>query len=130
MSNNYQIQQLVNRQANAWLTGDVDKIMADFAEDCLFVISSSRLQGKQQVQQSVEDFFASNSVVNIQIHRIIENGEQGAVEWSWSEVNRQTGERSYTEDGIIFALENGKIKYWREYIDQFDQPPSNSNQSD
>lgn len=125
-----QIQQLVNRQAEAWLTGDVDQIIADFAEDSLFIVSSSRLQGKQQIKQAAQDFFVSNSVVNIEINRIIEKGDQGAVEWSWSEINRETGERSYAEDAIIFTLENDKIKYWREYIDQLDGPPSNSTQSD
>ena len=130
VSNYSQIQQLANRQAQAWLTGDADKIIADFAEDCLFIVSSTRLRGKQEVKRAAEDFFASNSVVNIEINRIIENGDRGAVEWNWSEMNRQTGERSYAEDAIIFALEGGKIKYWREYIDEFDQPPSNSTRSD
>jgi uncharacterized protein (TIGR02246 family) len=120
MSNSSPIQDLVQRQRQAWLTGDINKIIADFAEDCLFIVSSSRLQGKQQVQQAAEDFFTSNSVVEIEIHRIIENENQAAIEWSWSEVNRQTGERSYAEDAIIFALEQGKIKYWREYIDKID----------
>ncbi|ERT04078.1 hypothetical protein M595_5983 [Lyngbya aestuarii BL J] len=130
MSSSSPIQQLVNRQAEAWLTGDVDQIIADFAEDSLFIVSSSRLQGKQQIKQAAQDFFVSNSVVNIEINRIIENGDQGAVEWSWSEINRETGEPSYAEDAIIFTLENDKIKYWREYIDQLDGPPSNSTQSD
>jgi uncharacterized protein (TIGR02246 family) len=130
MSSSSPIQQLVNRQAEAWLTGDVDQIIADFAEDSLFIVSSSRLQGKQQIKQAAQDFFVSNSVVNIEINRIIENGDQGAVEWSWSEINRETGERSYAEDAILFALEDRKIKYWREYIDQLDGPPSNSTQSD
>ena len=130
VSNSSRIQQLVERQAEAWLTGDVDKIIADFAEDCVFVVASSRLRGKWEVRRSVEDFFASNAVVNIEITRIVEGGEGGVVEWSWTEVNRETGGRSYAEDGIIFALENGKIKYWREYIDHFDRPPSNSGKSD
>lgn len=130
MSSSSPIQQLVNRQAEAWLTGDVDQIIADFAEDSLFIVSSSRLQGKQQIKQAAQDFFVSNSVVNIEINRIIENGDQGAVEWSWSEINRETGERSYAEDAILFALEDRKIKYWREYIEQLDGPPSNSTQSD
>ncbi|EAW38589.1 nuclear transport factor 2 family protein [Lyngbya sp. PCC 8106] len=115
----------MNRQAEAWLTGDVDQIIADFAEDSLFIVSSSRLHGKQQIKQAAVDFFASNSVVKIEINRIIENDNQVAVEWNWSEVNRETGELSYAEDAIIFTLENDKIKYWQ-YIDQLDKPSSNS----
>ncbi len=120
MSHSSQIQDLVQRQREAWLTGNIDHIIADFAEDCLFVVSASRLQGKQEVKQSAEDFFASHSVVSIEIHRLIENGNQGAVEWSWSEMNHKTGESSKAEDAIIFSVENGKINYWREYIDKLD----------
>ena len=31
---------------------------------------------------------------------------------------KKTGETSRAEDAIIFELEDGKIKYWREYIDK------------
>jgi limonene-1,2-epoxide hydrolase len=48
-------------------------------------------------------------------------GNEGAVEWLWSEKNRKTGEESQAEDAIVFELEGGKIKYWREYIDKQSQ---------
>jgi limonene-1,2-epoxide hydrolase len=55
------------------------------------------------------------------IKRILVKGNEGAVEWSWSEKNRKTGEESQAEDAIVFELEGGKIKYWREYIDKQSQ---------
>ncbi len=52
------------------------------------------------------------------IKRIVLSGDEGAVEWTWSETNKKTGKQSQAEDAIIFELEKGKIKYWREYIDK------------
>ncbi len=117
MSNSTEIQELIKRQAQAWSMANPDKIVADFAEDGLFIAPSLRIQGKQQIKQAAQDYFASYHNVQIKIHRIIANRNQGAVEWSWSEVNRETGEHSEAEDAIIFELESGQIKYWREYID-------------
>lgn len=112
-----EIQELIKRQAQAWSMANPDKIVADFAEDALFIAPSLQIKGKQQIKQAAQDYFASYHNVKIKIHRIIANGNQGAVEWSWSEVNRETGERSEAEDAIIFELESGKIQYWREYIE-------------
>ncbi len=117
------IQQIVERQANAWETADSDKIIADFAEDSLFIVPGFTLKGKQQIKDSAESYFAEFTDTKITIKRIIGNESQGAVEWSWSEKNKKTGETSQAEDAIVFELESGKIKYWREYIDK--QPQGN-----
>ena len=51
---------------------------------------------------------------------IIEDN-QGAVEWDWSDRNKKTGQQSEAEDAIIFELQDdGKISYWREYIEKKD----------
>ncbi len=117
MSNSTEIQELVKRQAQAWSMANPDKIIADFAEDCLFIAPSLRIQGQQNVKQAAQDYFELYHNVQITIHRIIANGNQGSVEWSWSEVNRKTREISDAEDAIILEIEQGKIKYWREYIE-------------
>lgn len=117
------IQQIVERQAKAWETADSDKIIADFAEESLFIVPGFTCRGKQQIKESAETYFAKFTDTKITIKRIIVNGNEGAVEWSWSEKNRKTGEESQAEDAIVFELEGGKIKYWREYIDK--QSPGN-----
>jgi limonene-1,2-epoxide hydrolase len=63
----------------------------------------------------------------VTIKRIIAKGNEGAIEWEWSETNKKTGQTSRAEDAIVFELEHGKIKYWREYIDK--QSSENSNPS-
>jgi uncharacterized protein (TIGR02246 family) len=117
------IKQLVERQANAWETADSDKILADFAEDSLFVVPGSTFRGKQQIKDSADDYFAEFTNTKVTIKRIIANGNQVAVEWAWSDKNKKTSQTSKAEDAIIFELESGKIKYWREYIDK--QPQGN-----
>ena len=117
------IKELVERQANGWETADADKIIGDFAEDSLFIVPGSTLKGKQQIKDSAESYFSEFTDTKVTIKRIIGNGSQGAVEWSWSEKNKKTDETSQAEDAIVFELEGGKIKYWREYIDK--QPQGN-----
>jgi uncharacterized protein (TIGR02246 family) len=117
------IKQLVERQANAWETADIDKVLADFAEDSLFVVPGSTFRGKQQIKASAHDYFAEFTDTKVTIKRIISNGNQVAVEWTWSDKNKKNGKTSKAEDAIIFELEGEKIKFWREYIDK--QPQEN-----
>lgn len=112
------IKQLVERQANAWENADSDKLIADFAEDSLFIVPDAIFRGKLQIKQVAEDYFAKFTDTKIKIKRIIFQGATGAIEWEWREKNQETGEISYAEDAIVFELEEGKIKYWREYIDK------------
>jgi len=112
------IKQLVERQASAWETADSDKIIADFADNSLFVVPGSQCRGKEEIKAAAESYFAEFADTKVTIKRIIVNGDQAAVEWTWSEKNKETGKTSQAEDAIIFELEEGKIKYWREYIDK------------
>jgi uncharacterized protein (TIGR02246 family) len=121
------IQQLVERQAKAWETANSDQIIADFSDECLFVVPGSRFRNKQEIKQAAESYFAEYTHTKVTIKRIIAKGNEGAIEWEWSETNKKTGQTSRAEDAIVFELEHGKIKYWREYIDK--QSSENSNPS-
>ncbi|WP_049802813.1 nuclear transport factor 2 family protein [Gloeothece verrucosa] len=63
------------------------------------------------------DYWQNTEETQIQIKRIISQGNQGAIEWQWSDTDKKTGKKQLATDAIIFELEGGKIKYWREYID-------------
>jgi uncharacterized protein (TIGR02246 family) len=115
------IKQLVARQANAWETANVEKLLADFAEDSIFVVPGGVYRGKREIQEAAEGYFTQFTNTKVTIKRVISQENQGAIEWAWSEKNKKTGEQSQAEDAIIFELENGKIKYWREYIDKESQ---------
>lgn len=112
-----QIKYLVERQANAWETADSDKIVADFADDSIFIVPGSTFRGKQEIKESAENYFTEFTETQVTLKRLITVDNEGALEWNWRDKNRKTGQESQAEDAIIFELEDGKIKYWREYID-------------
>ncbi len=112
------IRQLVQRQAQGWETANSEQIIADFAEDSLFVVPGSTFRGKQEIKEVAESYFKQSTDTKIMIKRLIVNGNQGAIEWDWTEKDKETGKESKAEDAIIFELEGEKIKYWREYIDK------------
>lgn len=112
------IKQLIKRQARAWETANTDNIVADFTEDSLFIFPGTTLKGKQAIAVAAQGYFANFTETNIEIKRIIFHENEGAIEWTWRDKNKNTNEFSYAEDAIIFELENNKIKYWREYIDK------------
>ncbi len=116
------LQQLVERQASAWEAADSERIIADFAEASIFVVPGSTFRGRQAIKEAAEGYFAEFTDTQIEIDRIIANGNEVAVEWTWRDKQRETGETSYAEDAIIIELEEGKIVYWREYIDTQAQP--------
>jgi uncharacterized protein (TIGR02246 family) len=117
------IKQMVERQIHAWESADSDKLIADFAEDSWFIVPGSTFKGKQQIKEVAKKYFSEFTDTKVTVKRIIVNGNEGTIEWSWSDKNKTTGEESQAEDAIVFELEEGKIKYWREYIDK--QPQGN-----
>ncbi len=111
------IKQIVERQAQAWEMANSEQIIADFSEDSLFIIPGNTFRGKRQIKEAAERYFSEFTETKVTIKRIIVNGNEAAVEWTWREKNK-VGEISQAEDVIIFELKDGKIKYWREYIEQ------------
>lgn len=113
--------QLIERQVKAWETANPEAIISDFSEDALFIAPGSTWKGKQAIKEAAESYFAQFTETKIIIKRLIVRGKSGAIEWTWSEKSKETGETSQAEDAIIFELEGEKIKYWREYIDKESQ---------
>jgi uncharacterized protein (TIGR02246 family) len=121
---NDEVHALVTRQAQAWMSEDIESALADFAADCLFISPGGHWQGHDQIREAARAFFANATGVRVTITRIVFDGRVGAVEWTWQEVQRATGVRHQAEDAIIFELRDGKLVYWREYFDtaQMAQP--------
>ena len=109
--------EFVERQARAWERADVEAIVNEFAEDGALISPGGRWQGHEAVRSTVSSFFAEASDVQITITRVVADGDQGALEWTWSETRLSDGSRRTAEDGIIFELCDGRIVYWREYFD-------------
>lgn len=118
MNSEQAISAMVQRQASAWENADSSAIVRDFAEDAIFIAAGTKFEGKEAIKQASEDYFAQFSDTKVTIKRIIIDRVQGAVEWDWSDRNKKTGQNSQAEDAIIFELKDGKIVYWREYIEK------------
>ena len=113
------IEAMVKRQAKAWETQNVSTLIGDFAPDAVFVAGGFTFRGIEAIQKAAEDYFNQFQDTKVIIKRIIIDDRQGAVEWDWSDRNKKTGKPSAAEDAIIFELQkDGKIIYWREYIEK------------
>jgi uncharacterized protein (TIGR02246 family) len=108
---------LVKRQAKAWQSRDPLAVSEDFAPDAVLISPSGRLLGSAAVHAAAEYAFATLTHIDIIIKQIVIDGDQGAVEWTWSETDAKTRQQKITDDAIIFTVQNNKIIYWREYID-------------
>lgn len=116
--NRNQAHALVQRQADAWQRADLDAIVADFAAGGLFISPGGRWQGQAAIRAAAQAFFAGASDVQITIHCVLIDGDQGAAEWTWSELRHSDQQRHSADDAIIFTVTNGQITYWREYFDR------------
>lgn len=108
---------LVERQARAWEAKDLDSITADFAPDGVLVSPGGAWRGPKEIRKAAEAFFQSATAVEVEVTRVLLDGDAGAVEWTWTE-HRPDGRRATAEDAIVFELDaDGRISYWREYFD-------------
>lgn len=113
---NQEVLELVNRQAMAWQSNDAEAILADFAVDALFISPGGRWRGHEQIAAAAHAFFSATTEIQIGVTRVLCDGDQCAVEWSWRETRLLDNSQHSADDAIIFTLQNGEIVYWREYI--------------
>lgn len=111
-------QEIILRQAQAWSDQDAQAIADDFAEDAIFIAAGFKFVGKEQIKKAAQDYFQQFHHTSVEIKRTIIDGDLAAVEWDWRDQNRKTGKSGWAEDAIVFELANGKIIYWREYIEK------------
>jgi uncharacterized protein (TIGR02246 family) len=104
-------------RAAAWHSGDLEAILAGYAPEVVFIAPGIRLEGLAALRENNRRYLAANTDIVVTLTRLILDGEQGALEWTWSETRRADGRRRTVEDAIIFILRAGQIVYWREYFD-------------
>ena len=118
---------LVTRQAAAWENQDVASLVSDFAPDAVFKAGGFTFNGIGAIEKAAADYFQQFEATKVDIKRVIISQNQGAAEWDWSDRNKKTGKLSAAEDAIIFELnDDGKIVYWREYIEKVKSKKSNN----
>lgn len=117
------IEALVQRQADAWLAGDPDAVVADFAPDGALISPGGRWQGREAIGDAVRAFLRDAAVEAIEVRTVLVDGEAGAVEWVWTERRHADGRRVTMEDAIVFRVRDGALVYWREYFDPAQERP-------
>jgi len=111
------IEALIRHQAAAWQQADFEAIGDDFCPDGQLISPGGTFQGPAAIADVARQWYTVCSGVDVEIKRIIVEGNRGAVEWVWHETRRADNQVYTMEDGIIFEIEDGKIAYWREYFD-------------
>jgi uncharacterized protein (TIGR02246 family) len=113
-----QVDDLVDRQAKAWESKDIETALFDYAPDGVLISPGGRWQGHDAIRDAARLFFKGVRDVQVHVTRVLwdDLGGQGAAEWTWTET-RIDGSRHTAEDAIIFELKDGKILTWREYFD-------------
>jgi uncharacterized protein (TIGR02246 family) len=105
-------------RARAWEAGDLEAIAAGYAPDVVLIAPGGiRLEGIEALRENNARYFADFTDIRVELTRVVLDGDEGALEWTWSETRRADGLRRSVDDAIVFVLRDDKIVYWREYFD-------------
>jgi uncharacterized protein (TIGR02246 family) len=112
-----EVRAFLMRRTRAWPEGDLEAIMADYAPDVVLMAPGVRLEGRDALRTSNARYLAEYTDIDADVTRVIVDGDQGALEWTWSETRRAGGVRRSIDDAIVFVLRDNLIVYWHEYFD-------------
>lgn len=112
------IQSLIQSARVAWVKRDANAWANLFVPDGEMIVHGNRWVGQDAIRKSLADFAAGVAEVNIEIRRILIEGNQAAVEWHWQDQDKASGRRSQADDAIVIDFQANRIARWREYIDK------------
>lgn len=99
------------RRAGYWAEKNLDAIMADYAPDIDYIAPTARFKGTEQLRQSNARYLQEYTDIRVDLARLIVDGEQGALEWTWDETRVADGAGRSVDDAIVFVIRNQKIVY-------------------
>jgi uncharacterized protein (TIGR02246 family) len=108
---------LIQRAANAWISGDADGFAELFLAEGEFVVPGNRWVGPATIRAVAADFADVYAPIKIEIQRMLTATNQAIVEWHWQETEIETGKQNSAADAIVIDFQNRRIRRWREYID-------------
>lgn len=119
------IRSTIELARTAWIARDADALAQLFTEDGILIVPGQRWQGRARIRSEIAKFAQDYTDVSITIDRIIIDRDsrserlcqRAAVEWHYEDTERATGKRNRADDAIFIEVENGQIRYWREYFD-------------
>lgn len=111
------IRTTIEAARNAWVQQDTDALVQLFAPDGVLIVPGQQWQGHDRIREALDSFAQSSTEVQIEIKRMIVEGNQAAVEWYYEDVEKATGHRNQADDVIVVDFEGDRISRWREYFD-------------
>ncbi len=111
------IRTTIETAREAWMRQDIDALVQLFTPDGVLIVPGQQWQGHDRIREALNDFAQSSSDVQIEIKRIIIEGNQAAVEWYYEDVEKATGYHNQADDVIVVDFEGERISRWREYFD-------------
>jgi uncharacterized protein (TIGR02246 family) len=112
-----EIRNIIQQAQVAWIAGDAAGFADLFTEDGEFIVPGDRWVGRESIRKIAAEFAADYSEVDIEIQRLIIDGDQAVVEWHWEDKQTASGEHNKADDAIVVDFRDGQICRWREYID-------------
>lgn len=110
---------MLERQADAWKSGDFSTAGADWHPDGVLTAPGNRVP-YHRLARTIADFHRDYGDLSITVTTAFASadGRRIALEWLWEVTRRRDGARSATEDAILIDLDSdGRILSWREYFD-------------
>lgn len=118
------IRSMIDQARNAWISEKAEDFAVLFSSNGEFIVPGNCYIGPEKIAKAARDFFAEYSSIKIEIQRLIIDGNQAVVEWTWQETQKSTGNSHKAEDAIVVDFQADQISRWREYIDT--QTPKHS----
>lgn len=100
-----------------WRLGHADNICSCHAPDSVILNAWEVVRGYDEFRTSAVQYVANYADTMIDVHRIIYDGQNIALNQTWRCTNRNTGIRAGDQDLIIGIVQDHQIHYWREYFD-------------
>jgi uncharacterized protein (TIGR02246 family) len=111
------VEAIIEAARIAWVTGNADAFANLFTEAGEFVIPGQTYRGRAAIRSVIAEFSETHTHVQIDIQRVMIDGNQAVVEWHWQDTDA-TGKRTVAEDAIVIDFVETQISRWREYIDE------------
>jgi limonene-1,2-epoxide hydrolase len=100
-----------------WRLGNAEVVTDSHASESVILNAWETVRGHAELCTSVGKYIQNYTDTEIELHRIVYDGQNIAVNQTWRCTNRVTGVRGGDQDLIIGVMQDGKIWYWREYFD-------------
>jgi ketosteroid isomerase-like protein len=75
-------QEIFGHHAQALIAGDLDEIVADYADDSVYITPSGRYRGPDEIRQAYAEFLAALPDAKLDVPRQIFEGDVLYLEWT------------------------------------------------